>query len=126
MAERLHTRRNTSINYRAGGLSEKDVSYVVNYTDDIRALQILNDRLALNNNEQNAHDIEHNNSLIARVIQKGQELLNKPQPERLILNPLLAMDTFAAWAPYSWADMRVEAAHLPQAWYDFHSRGIDS
>ena len=47
------------------------------------------------------------------MIGKGQELLSKPQPERLILNPLIAMDTFAAWAPTSWTDMRVEAAHLP-------------
>ena len=113
MDNNLHTRRNTSINYRAGGLSEKDVSYIVNYSDDIRLLQLRNDTLALINNDEHAQEIQHNSLLIERMIEKGHQILNKEQPERVNLNPYIAMDTFAAWAPTSWTDMRVEAAHLP-------------
>lgn len=113
MDNNLHTRRNTSINYRAGGLSEKDVSYIVNYSDDIRLLQSRNDTLALINNDEHAQEIQHNSLLIERMIEKGHQILNKEQPERVNLNPYIAMDTFAAWASTSWTDMRVEAAHLP-------------
>ena len=72
MDNKLHTRWNTSINYRAGGYSEKDVSCVANNNDDIRTLQLENYRLALINNEEKAQAIMLKNSLIARMIEKNR------------------------------------------------------
>ena len=69
--------------------------------------------LELNNDDESRNQIALNEVFIAAWIAKGGEILNKPQLERLILNPNIALSTFASWHQYYWEDMRIESAHLP-------------